>query len=102
MKVDVVQCQVGSFNVGNRMLRVCADTEVVVRFVDSRYDYLRYLDEENQCVACVWLQGGAYEMLVEFGIPETVPRDTISSAEYENWLQYQAINMSELEGDFEG
>lgn len=103
MKVEVVQCQVGTFNVGSRSLRVCADTEVIVRFVEPRYDYLRYLDEENQCIACVWLHPSAYEMLVEFGIPETHVRRTISVMEYENWLEYQTIStMSEFEEDIDG
>ena len=101
MKVEVVQGQVGTFNVGFRSLRVCADTEVLVRFSDPRYDYLRYLDEDQQCVSCVWLTQEAYTMLVEFGIPETTPRSTISSMEYENWLEYQQLRMEEFEAELD-
>lgn len=103
MKVEIVPSRVGAFNVGFRELRVCADTEVIVRFVEPRYDYLRYVDEQNQCIACVWLHQDAYDSLVEFGIPETQVRYTISSMEYDNWLEYQAVStMAEFEAELEG
>lgn len=92
---------IGAFQVGHRELRVCADTEVIVRFVDSRFDYLRYVDDDNGCIACVWLTPPAYAGLVEFGIPETTLRDTITESEHENWLEYQTLCISEYEADFD-
>lgn len=98
MRVMVVSDQVGTFEVYGRTLRVSADTEVIVRFVDSRYDYLRYLDNENQCMAIVRMHPTAYTTLVEFGIPETTPRSTMSQSEFNEWLEWEVqMDMAQFE-----
>lgn len=102
MRVTVVSDQVGTFEVYGRTLRVSADTEVIVRFADPRYDYLRYLDEENQCLAIVRMHPTAYELLVEFGIPETTPRMTMSQSEFNEWLEWETqVDMAQFETDVE-
>lgn len=105
MRVTVVSDQVGTFEVYGRTLRVSADTEVIVRFTESRYDYLRYLDEENQCMAIVRMHQSAYTTLAEFGIPETTPRETMSQSEFNEWLEWEVhMDMAQFEeelGDIE-
>lgn len=97
--VKIVEPMVGSFDIGSRTLRVCADTEVIVRFVDSQYDHLRYVDDEQGCIALVWLHPLALTVLVDFGIPETQPRTVISRAEFENWLEFHTMHMEDFEFD---
>lgn len=97
-RVTVVSDQVGTFEVYGRTLRVSADTEVIVRFTDPRFDYLRYLDEEHQCLAIVRMHPTAYTMLVEFGIPETTPRTTMSQSEFNEWLEWETnVDMAQFE-----
>lgn len=102
MRVTVVSDQVGTFEVYGRTLRVSADTEVIVRFADSRYDYLRYLDEERQCIAIVRMHPTAYAALVDFGIPETLPRTTMSQSEFNEWLEWEVnVDMAQFEEEME-
>lgn len=97
--VKIVEPMVGSFDIGSRTLRVCADTEVIVRFVDSQYDHLRYVDDEQGCIVLVWLHQLALTVLADFGIPETQPRKVISQAEYDNWLEFRTMHMEDFEFD---
>ena len=97
-RVTVVSDQVGTFEVYGRTLRVSADTEVIVRFTEPRFDYLRYLDEERQCMAIVRLHQSAYTLLADFGIPETVPRTTMSQSEFNEWLEWEVnVDMAQFE-----
>lgn len=100
--IKIVPSMVGTFDIGSRTLRVSPDTETIIRFVDSRFDHLRYVDDEQGCIALVWLQQVALTVLADFGIPETKPRVSISEMEYENWLQYEAdMDMAQFEAELE-
>lgn len=100
--MEIVPSTVGTFESMGRQFRICADTETIIRFEDPRYDYLRYVDDEQGCLAIVWLGKEALETLVEFGIPQTVPRETISSQEYEEWVSWEAAqDMAQFEAEID-
>lgn len=89
-KIEIVPDQMGGFEIYGRQYEVSAATDVVIRFVDHEYDYLRYLDPEEHAITLHWLGQSALTTIVGFGIPETRQRLKMQNCEHEEYLLWQA------------
>ena len=87
---EVVPDQMGAFEIYGREYEVSAATDVVVRFVEPEYDYLRYLDPEAQGITLHWLGQSALATIVGFGVPETRQRMKMQNCEHEEYLGWVA------------
>lgn len=88
-KMEIVPAIVCTFNFNGYEFKVSPSTDTIVRFKDSRYDYLRYADEDRNCLAFVFMGRVALDKLMSLGIPPTEIRETIAEDEYDAWLQYE-------------
>lgn len=84
-EIEIVPDQMGGFEINGRRYEVSAATDAVIRFIDPKYDYLRYLDPEQHAITLNWLGSRALATLVGFGIPETRQRLKIQQCEYDEW-----------------
>lgn len=99
--IEVVPDEMGGFEIYGREYQVCPSTDVVVRFIDHEYDYLRYLDPEAKAITLHWLGQPALATLVGWGIPETRERLKMQNCEHEEYLNWMAnIAIGQFEQDF--
>lgn len=89
-RVEITEDYMGRFEIGDLSLEVSPATDLVVRFVDSEFDYLRYLDAENHCMTLHFLGQAALSTLIDFGVPQTRQRLKILQCEYEEYISYKA------------
>lgn len=90
-KVDIVPDQTISVRVGERIYEVSPATDCVIRFIEPQYDYLRYLDLEEQAITLHWLGQAALGSLVGLGIPDTRTRQKMQECEYNQYLAWHGL-----------
>lgn len=96
-EVEIVPDQMGGFEILGKRYEVSAATDSVIRFVDNKFDYLRYLDPEEHAITLHWLGQAALGSIVAFGIPETRQRKTIQECEYGEYLRWHNLETGETE-----
>lgn len=89
-KVEIVPDEMGGFDAYGKHYEVCIATDTVVRFIDSEYDHLRYLDAEKGGLTLEFLGEIALSTLVAFGLPETRQRLKMLECEHEEYLNWQS------------
>jgi hypothetical protein len=90
-KVEIVPNEMGGFEVFGKSFEVSAATDVVVRFVDEEYDYLRYLDPEAKAITMHWLGKSALATIAGWGIPETRDRLKMQQCEHDEYVTYKSM-----------
>lgn len=99
-KVEIVPNEMGGFEIYGRRYEVSPATDVIIRFVDPEYDYLRYLDPEAHAITMHWLGGSALSTLVGWGIPESRQRLKMQECEHEEYVSWMAaMAIGEFERD---
>ena len=88
-KVEIVPNEMGGFEVFGKKFEISAATDLVVRFVDEEYDYLRYLDPEEKAITMHWLGKTILGQIAGFGIPETRERLKMQNCEHEEYVTYK-------------
>lgn len=87
--IEIVPDQMAGFDWGDKHYQVSPATDVIVRFVDPEYDYLRYLDPEEHAITLHWLGRSALGAIVGWGIPETRQRLKMLECEHEAYVEWQ-------------
>lgn len=88
-QIEIVPDQMGGFEIYGRRYEVSPATDVIIRFVDPEYDYLRYLDPEEHAITLHWLGKSALSALAGFGIPETRQRLKMQECEHGEYIRWQ-------------
>jgi len=101
-KIEIVPDEMGTFKAYGNEYNVCAVTDVVIRFVDSEFDYFRYLCPEQRQITLHWLGKQALSAIVAFGIPETRQRLKMQRCEFEEYVSWNTdMAMGDFESEFE-
>lgn len=96
--IEIVPDEMGGFEAYGIRYEVCPATDVVMRFVEPRFDYLHYLDPKEQAITFHWLGEKALSALVEFGIPESRKRQKMPQCIYDQWLEWESnMDMGQFE-----
>lgn len=99
--LEIIKDYCVEVHVYGRDLLVSPMTDVISRFVVVEYDYLRYLDPEQQKMTFEFLGQGALRELAGFGVPETRRRLKMQQSEHDAYLEWQAeTGMRDFEMDF--
>lgn len=100
-KVEVVPNSAIRLNYGegeDDCLMVSASHDLVVRFVEPQYNYLRYFDPHNMNIIAVFLGHEVLADLMDAGIPATNIREQMLEGEMEAYEHHLAkIAMAEVE-----
>lgn len=100
-KIEIVPDFMAQFDIYGEHFEVSPATDVIVRFVDPEYDFMRYLDAEKGAITLHWLGANALNQLVGIGIPETRQRLKMMECEHEEYLSYKsAYGLAELDQEF--
>ena len=95
--VEIIPDFMGCLTVDGYEYNISAATDTVVSFYETKYDHLRYLDQEKECITLEFLPHNVLACMVEYGIPLTHRRSTIMECEYEEYVNWQARDLSEFE-----
>ena len=90
-KIEIVPDEMGGFECYGKEYQVSAATDLIVRFVDSEYDHLRYLDPELKGMTLEFLSEIALSTLAAYGIPETRQRAKMLACEHEEYLNWKSM-----------
>lgn len=100
-KVEVIPNEAVRLRYGedeDDFLTVTASHDVIVRFVEPQYNYLRYFDPNDMTIIAVFLGHEVLANLMDAGIPATNIREKMLEGEMEAYEHHLAkIAMSEVE-----
>ena len=96
--VPIIPDFMGCLEINGYEYNISSATDTVVAFFEPKYDHLRYLNPDEECITLEFLPHDVLGTIVRYCIPLTHRRSTIMECEYEEYLAWQVKNgMSEFE-----